>query len=234
MHLEMVSRIIYYFIFPGPKVRLTSLWFPRFFLFFLKVGVIFALSRSLATSSGHHNLLSIFESGLVATLASSLSTHGCFPSGATDFCMSSWFKCSLNWVSSSERNSSLLQTFPWVSGAWDCWRKAVLEWPRQELHWAHLPCLLSLDPLLPSAPGPHFPLCCHMPEAFFLSIPMLTLSPRGMQWAVPRRGTWPSQCHQEEEREFSQAAMASPAVSSFSDPQHPFSSVVWQAKEIFW
>lgn len=44
IYLEMVSRIIYYFIFPGPKVRLTSLWFPRFFLLFLKEGVIFAFS----------------------------------------------------------------------------------------------------------------------------------------------------------------------------------------------
>lgn len=89
IYLEMVSRIIYYLIFPGPKVRLTSLWLPRFFLLFLKVGVTFAFSRFLATSSGHHSLLSIFESGLVAPLASSLSTHGCLPSGPTDIYMPS-------------------------------------------------------------------------------------------------------------------------------------------------
>lgn len=88
IYLEMVSRIIYYFIFPGIKVRVTSLWFPRFFLLFLKEGVIFAFSQSLAISSGHHNLLSIFESGLVATLAGSLSTHGFLPSGSmTSLCL---------------------------------------------------------------------------------------------------------------------------------------------------
>lgn len=79
-------------------------------------------------------------------------------------------------------------------------------------------CLLSLDPLLPSAADPRFPLCCHFPVSFFLSIPMLTLSPWDVQWPVPRKGIWPSQCHQKEQREFSQAW---PAL------QYPTSQIHW-------
>lgn len=44
------------------------------------------------------------------------------PISPMDLCMFSLLKCLLAWSSSAEGQSDLLQTYPWVLGAWDSWR----------------------------------------------------------------------------------------------------------------
>lgn len=86
------------------------------------------------------------------TAASSLSTQGCNPSGPIDLHMPKLVKCFLLWWSSSQCKSSLLQTFPLVSGVADT-RGLVLQYVLQEhscwsacLLWATGFCLLLTSP----------------------------------------------------------------------------------------
>lgn len=80
----------------------------------------------------HDSLSKIIKIGLTETWVSFLSTCGCVPLGPTDLsihpvldCTSSLFKCSLTCSSSSKDNSSLLQTFLVVGGAWDSSRQIL-------------------------------------------------------------------------------------------------------------
>ena len=89
-------------------------WIPL--LLFLKTGVTFAFSWSSGASSSRHGLSQIIKSGLTMTPASSLSSHGCTLLGPMDLRMCGLFQCSLTWSLSTKGKSSLLQTFPLVSG----------------------------------------------------------------------------------------------------------------------
>lgn len=90
---------------------------------------IFLTLRNLLV---HDSLSKIIKIGLTETWVSFLSTCGCVPLGPTDLsihpvldCTSSLFKCSLTCSSSSKDNSSLLQTFLVVGGAWDSSRQIL-------------------------------------------------------------------------------------------------------------
>ena len=68
-----------------------------------------AFFQSSGNSPNHHGLSKIVESGLTMTPASSLSTHGCIPSGPMDLCVSGLCKCSLTWFPCIDGESSSLQ-----------------------------------------------------------------------------------------------------------------------------
>lgn len=61
--------------------------------------------------------LFLIVSHLAMTLASSLTSHRCIPSGSKILCISSLFKCFLTLSYSTK--SSLHQTLPLASGAWE-------------------------------------------------------------------------------------------------------------------
>lgn len=65
--------------------------------------------------------LLLIVSHLAMTLASSLTSHRCIPSGSKILCISSLFKCFLTLSYSTETKSSLNQTLPLASGAWESW-----------------------------------------------------------------------------------------------------------------
>ena len=102
-----------HYLFPGLEVRLTTLSFPGISssLPILRIALTFAFFQS----SDQHDLLKIIKRGLAMTLASSLRTHGCIPSGPMHLCLSKLFKCSLTRPSSTKDKSSLLQAFLPVS-----------------------------------------------------------------------------------------------------------------------
>jgi len=116
MCLDIFLRVICSNAIPWTKLRLTSPYFPGSSLTsFLKTGVIFPFSQSLGTTSSHHDLSKIVEIGLAVTSTRALQ-H--------------WWehtvKCSLIWYISNGSESSLLQTFPLVSGGLNCWTKSLL------------------------------------------------------------------------------------------------------------
>lgn len=80
----------------------------------------------------------------VITSPSSLSTCGCIILGPRDLHMTNLLKCSLTWSSSTNSTSSLLQTFPLVSGAWDP-RLQTLWWRLRQM-W-HLVPQMFLSPV---------------------------------------------------------------------------------------
>lgn len=73
--LGMVSQIICSIILSGIVMRLTSVYFPRSSLPYLKVRVTFAFSQFWGTAPKCHDLSKIIKIGLAVTSVSSLGTN---------------------------------------------------------------------------------------------------------------------------------------------------------------
>lgn len=145
MCLEMFAKSIFSITFPGTDVMPSGLLFPR--SSFFKIGVTFILFQVSETYPNCCNLLKVTKNVFAMASVSFLSIHGCSPPGPTDLLMSSLFKCSLGWSSSTDGKYSLLQTFHLVSGAWAFWRSVLAvtnETKKTKVPWSFLCCSSSV------------------------------------------------------------------------------------------
>lgn len=89
----------------------------------LEARVTFAFFQSSSIVLYCHNLSKIIE--WLCYNISFLNTHRCILPGRTGFLTANLFKCSLTWSFPTEAKSTLLQTFPLVSKAWDSSRQIL-------------------------------------------------------------------------------------------------------------
>lgn len=134
---ERVFKMISPTIFSGTEVGLTDLLFSHILLSCpsWKQNWNF-LSSSPQKPPNNSNLSKIIRSGITMTSFSSLSTHGCIPSGLMD--LSNLFKCSPTWSSSIKSKFYLLQTFPLISEMWDSWRPVLSVKTKMKALWVPL------------------------------------------------------------------------------------------------
>lgn len=156
--LEMVSRIICSFSFPGIEMMLTSLYLPRYsFLHLLKIGAIFALFLSLGTSPSCHYLSKINKCDHSEEwswpVPSALRVH---PNRSVALHTSNLFKCYIASPYSTEGiPCSCLSCGPQRPEIPE--GKSYRQRSRWRGHWVPwpYPCLLPPDPLPHSAVSPY-------------------------------------------------------------------------------
>lgn len=117
MCLEMVAKTDCFMTFPGNTVRLKGLEFPGFsFLFFLKMGVTFALFQSSGASWNCCGLLKVAKNGLA------VETICCFSADASmDLCVFGLFNVLQPSVSPLRVNLHCFQLYLWSQG----WRSVL-------------------------------------------------------------------------------------------------------------
>lgn len=101
--------------------------------------------------------------------SSSLSTHGCIPTGPMGLCMSGLLNCSLTWSSSTKCTSYLLQPFPMLSEIWDSWSHVSKDWRKEGIHHVlcnEVPYLIQQWPHI--IPSPSFVSCMFTEALLFV------------------------------------------------------------------
>lgn len=86
----------------------------------------FVSPSTVAASPDSHNFLSITDSGLAISSASSLRTCRWILSGPMDLCTSKFLKWSQTWSSPAVGGSSFSQFLPLPSANWMMWLKHLL------------------------------------------------------------------------------------------------------------